>query len=443
MSNFIVNSIEMTGAGTRISYEYEVSDDIKKYFKTPFFIEYDCSVAEVPESILIIPLLANILPISWLAGFDITINTLDRQFYQAALDIKAVFIKEFPEILNHSSSLMVNQLVDNTAAYHRDKVKKDALLFSGGVDAYASYFNHQQDDMDLILIQGADIPLNDSKQWATAKKNINNEVILQQNHKHYIAMNCRDFYTYRVKELVYGGGWWGKVQHGLTLTCAVAPLAYKKGYHSLYIAATDTIGFQVFWGSMPDIDNNVRWAGTQVVHDGYHMHRLDKVESIIQNAERLEKNVNLRVCYSELNNGLNCNKCEKCYRTIFALTLFGRNPNHFGFAVDGSVYTHIEALWAKGFANEGVRYDWAPMLSLLSADNLYQFAGHNHNTERHSAEQHNTERHSAERLKDSLKVALDAPITETDSKVDKGKRAIIATFPKTFKSYLKIRELLR
>ena len=423
MSDFIVSSIKLRDSGKGVLYSYEVSDSIKKFFKEPFFIDYDVSVEGVPDSILIIPLLANVLPISWLVGFNITVDSLDEQFYQAVLEIKKVFIEEFPEISNKQSNIIFSQLERN-----HTEIKKDAMLFSSGVDAYASYFNHQQDDLDLILIKGADIPLEDTKQWETAKSNVNDEVLLRRNQKHYIAMNCRDFYSYRVKELISGGGWWGKVQHGLTLTCAVAPLAHKLGYGTVYIAATDTPDFKVFWGSMPEIDNNVKWANTHVVHDCYHMHRTEKVESIVKNTKQLNKKINLRVCYSEFNNGLNCNQCEKCYRTIFALTLFGCNPNDFGFNVDKNLYKDIEKKWEGGFVSEGIRYDWEPMLALLKTNNLYQFAGYEHSTQQ---------------LEDKLRSALLSKIVHEDSKTAKSKRIIIATFPKAFKKYLKIRGLFR
>ena len=106
MSDFIVSSIKLRNSGKGVLYSYEVSDSIKKFFKEPFFIDYDVSIEDVPDSILIIPLLANVLPISWLVGFNITVDSLDEQFYQAALEVKKVFIEEFPEISNKQSNII-------------------------------------------------------------------------------------------------------------------------------------------------------------------------------------------------------------------------------------------------------------------------------------------------------------------------------------------------
>lgn len=423
MSSFILNSIDASSSENRIRYSYEVSRDIKKYFKEDFFIEYDASVKDLPNSILMIPLLANILPIAWMVGFDIVVDSIDSSFYEAALKIKEVFSKEFPEVKNKNSTIKFKNLVENISSH-----KKNAMLFSGGVDAYASYFNHQRENMDLILIRGADIPLSDEKQWETAKKSVNDESILGSNRKHFITMNCRDFYTYKVDELMAGGSWWGSIQHGLSLICAIAPLAYKNGYQTVYIASSYTAELQIFWGSMPEIDNEIKWANTSVLHDGYHMRRVDKLESIVRNSILLDKKINLRVCYSELNNGINCSTCEKCYRTIFGLTLFNVNPNDFGFNVDYYLYSNIEKIIKRGFSTDGTKFFWRDILNTLEENNIFQFEG---------------SYYPQQRLEDELNLALSLANTEKDTKVKVFKKRLISKFPNLFKKYLKIRRKLK
>lgn len=423
MSEFILDEVKLDSSGNKVLYFYRMTDDIKKYFKEDFFSEYDIHLNGVPDSILAIPLLANILPISWLVGFDVIVNSVDKQFYDAILKIKDVFEKEFSLMSSRSSKFIFNNLEENFI-----ETKTDAMLFSGGVDAYATYFNHYQDSLDLILIQGADIPLEDHNQWELAKKHIINENILNNNNKHYIKMNCRDFYSYHVNELLPGGGWWGKVQHGLSLICAVAPLAYKNGYKNLYIAATHTPNFKIFWGSMPEIDNNIKWSNTKVIHDGYNMLRIEKVESIVHHAKLLNSSLNLRVCYSELNNGLNCNKCEKCYRTMLGLLIFQANPNEFGFNVNHNIYIDIGNKIQKGFSTKGVRRDWEAMLKPLSENNIYQFSEHEY---------------EKKQLIEKVKFALSLEIVEKLTYLDQAKRKLIAKFPRLFKKYLILRGRLK
>ena len=76
-------------------------------------------------------------------------------------------------------------------------------------------------------------------------------------------------------------GWWGSVQHGLALNGVVAPLAQKKGYENIFIASSYTDNIKITWGSTPEIDNNISWASTRVIHDGYELKRQDKLSFIV------------------------------------------------------------------------------------------------------------------------------------------------------------------
>jgi hypothetical protein len=42
-----------------------------------------------------------------------------------------------------------------------------------------------------------------------------------------------------------------------------------------------------------------------------------------------------------LNEGLNCSRCEKCYRTILAILFAGDDPNAYGFSVNGQIYCQV------------------------------------------------------------------------------------------------------
>lgn len=422
--SIVVNSIIVSESGHRVTYNYDIPKELKKYFKENFFIHYDISINNVPESILIIPFIANLLPISWFIGFDIIVDSIDEKFYRSMSSVKEIFAKEFPVINEKKSNIIANKL-----AHNNYKHTADAMLFSGGVDAYATYFRNVHKPLDLILIRGADIPLDDDRQWLTSLRSIESEHILDGNSKHYIEMNCRDFYSYYVTELIPGGGWWGKVQHGLSLTCSVAPISFVLGYKTLSIAATHNENFRVFWGSMPEIDKNTCWADTSVHHDSFDLTRLDKVKLIINNAKLLPHKLNLRVCYSEFNNGLNCSKCEKCYRTMLAFSIFGENPNDYGFKIGSNLYDDVEAIIQQGFATKGIRYNWELIYDSLKLRNdIYQFEN---------------KKYSKQQLEQSLKQSLALEIVQRVSTTDKLKRKIIGLFPNLFKIYLKIRGLMR
>lgn len=424
MVSIKVNSISLEEAGHKIKYDYDIPKQLKRYFKDDFFVRYDVSIVGVPESILVIPLVANLLPISWMLGFDIVVNEIDDKFYAGMQEVKSIFAKEFPQINQQRSHIVAEHLVSNRSEY-----KTDAMLFSGGVDAYATYFRNFHKPLDLVLIRGADISLDDDKQWQTARDSMESEQILEKNSKFYVEMNCREFYTYHVTELVAGGGWWGKVQHGLSLTCSTAPLTYMLGYGNLSIAATHNVNFRTFWGSMPEIDQNTCWADTLVHHDSFDLSRFDKVELIVKNAQQLPHNLNLRVCYSEFNNGLNCSECEKCYRTMLAIAICGDDPNKYGFNIGSDIYAKIENLVEKGFPTKGVRHAWQENYEKLTeSKSIFQFSSNSH---------------SKQKLEQKLAEGLALEIVQRTSFTNKFKRKIIGTFPNAFKVYLKIRGSMR
>lgn len=82
--------------------------------------------------------------------------------------------------------------------------------------------------------------------------------------------------------------------------------------------------------SDPTIDNTLRFANTRIIHDQYNLSRQEKVDKIVQYAEKNQQYPFLRVCWKE-EGGKNCCHCEKCYRTILGIIAAGGDPNQFGF----------------------------------------------------------------------------------------------------------------
>ena len=372
MEKLIVKAINVSNNGHRINYDYTLTAGIKKYFNLdkPFYIEFQEDISSVPESILAIPLVANLAPIAWYAGFELEIEELDEDFSNALKVIKQDFLKR--ESVNElKGDVIPKKVVQNTF-----EKSKTAMLFSGGVDAYATYIRIFDKTPDLITLLGADIQIEDQKQWTDFTNFVESEGLLKNNDKEYITANLRDFYTYQVELLLTDIGWWGKVQHGLALIGALAPLSYIKGYKEIYIASSYTDNINIEWGSTPQIDEAITWAnGVQVYHDGYDLKRQDKVDLIADFAEKADTKFKLRVCYSEKRTEFNCSYCEKCFRTIFGLILNNKNPNDYGFNVDGSVYDKMYTIFNIGSGSKGVRYFWWELMEKAkSVDQFYVFS---------------------------------------------------------------------
>ncbi len=349
-----LHQITYTDDGKRIDYDYSVEAHIQKYFdkKHPFYCKYGEDVSAVPDSITAIPFLSNMLPIAWFAGFNIEVAELDEDFYKSMELVKIEFQKQFPTY-QLEGKLIAKKLIKNTI-----EGNKSAMLFSGGVDAYATYIRVYDKTPDLVTIHGADIEIEDQSQWKDFTNFVESERLLEHNDKKYIETNVRKFYTYQVELLLKDIGWWGKVQHGLSLVGSLAPLSYLYSYTLMYIASSYTEQINIAWGSTPEIDEKISWASVKVFHDGYELQRQDKVDLITKFASNNDTNFKLRVCYSENRDEFNCSKCEKCYRTIVGIILNGKDPNNYGFEVDTNVYKNMFETLNIGGASKGLQYFW-------------------------------------------------------------------------------------
>ncbi|MFH6769261.1 hypothetical protein V8G56_10975 [Gaetbulibacter aquiaggeris] len=349
-----LNTISFSNNGKRVDYDYTASKHVQKYLnqKEAYYIKYGMDVSAVPYSILTIPFISNMLPIAWFGGFDIEVPEVDEDFYNAMKLVKEAFAKQF------SGYELTGNLITQKLVKNKIKGENTAMLFSGGVDAYATYIRIYDKTPDLVTILGADIEIEDESQWNSFTNFIENETLLAKNKKQYIETNVRSFYTYQVELLLKDIGWWGKVQHGLSLIGSLAPLSYIKSYTHIFIASSYTEAIDIAWGSTPKIDENISWAGIKVHHDGYELKRQDKVDLITKFAAKNNTDFKLRVCYSELRNSFNCSHCEKCYRTILGIILNGKNPNDYGFNVDKNIYKDIFEVLNIGGASKGMQYFW-------------------------------------------------------------------------------------
>ena len=423
-SSIVIERAWLSHAGRRINYIYEGVGQAAKFFlgRPLFYAEYEVDLSQVPESILLIPLVANLAPIAWFSGLPLEAPMLDAKFFTALGQVKAVFMNDYPEILENQSPILVESLIDNNISG-----SKHAMLFSGGVDAYATFFRHQEEGLDLISICGADIPIQDVTQWKRLVDLIDHEPLLETHSKQKIKANLRDFYTYHVSLLIPTRAWWGAVQHGLALNSLVAPLSTIRGYSRIYIASTHTEAIKIKWGSSPEIDNRIAWSNCSVHHDCYEFTRMDKIALIVSMSNRVSRGVCLRVCYSELSDGLNCSTCEKCLRTMFGLSLMGVDPSRYGFAPSRDAYSKILQIILKGFSTEGIRYLWWQFhqrMKVTPVSSIYLLG----------------EEPAYNDVFKALAVQLDRPVSV--KRLSTMKMAIIESFPRFFSLYLKIRRRL-
>lgn len=424
-----LKDVSVSEDGCMVEYCYSLGNQAIKYFKKDnFFVEYSKNVSSVPFEILSIPFLVNVMPIAWFSDFIVKIPKMDETFYNALIDYKRELEKYYPSLKDRDLNLECSIFID-TVNNVEEKPKK-AMLFSGGVDAYATYFRNKAEALDLITIHGADIKLNDEKLWLELKEYIESEVIIADEKKFYIKSNFREFITFEVDKLLPNLGWWGKIQHGIALTGLTAPLAYLNNYSHVFIASSYTRkpNYQfIVWGSMPETDNLIRWGETRIKHDAEKLTRQQKIEEIHKGVLLVKDNMSIRVCYSDYKEGVNCSVCEKCLRTIFGLMIIGANPNDYGFNVDKNIFKRLKNQVSKNFKSEGNQLFWKEIyLKALQTKSYFYF---NDRLE---------EKQDYDKILKHLAVTTNSEIEEISS-YTKLKLHIIQRLPILFNIYLKIR----
>lgn len=317
---------------------FSCTGKIDAFFKKKeMWVQYNREIDKVPGSILVIPILSNILPIAWAFNTDIYLDEVDSDFLESSEIIKKSFRSFFRRQMKTDAKIYANSVIKNKG-YNRQKI---GVLFSGGVDSVATYIRRREENPSLITIWGADIGINNEKGWEVIEKGVldfgsqNNSINL------FIKSNFREMIRYN-KLQDHIKNWWGQVQHGYALIGLCAPISYSEGMHTICIPATMSSKTPDFrWGSHPLIDNNIKWGETSAVHEGYELTRQDKFGLISEYIKTDNPLLQLRVCYKD-KSGQNCNKCEKCSRTIIGFILEGVDPNQHGFKMNNQTLENIK-----------------------------------------------------------------------------------------------------
>lgn len=330
-NRFVYDGLTISQNGRSVTYEYHITGEWKQYFKRKkFAIDYGLDVSDVPESVLIIPLLANVLPISWLCDAEIILNELESSFYDSIEEFKDGYKKMYPMLSFRG------KLIPKNIRSHTPLTKSTAaMFFSAGVDSFDTLLSHKDEKPLLITLWGSDICLTDTAGWQHMLNRIEftkrifgcNSIVVRTNFREFLRENA-------LTNLVAssGDGWWHGFQHGIGIICHALPYAYKYGFKNLYIASSFTKAQKgkITCASDPSIDEKIHFLETNVIHDGYELDRLSKVRHIVNYGKESNHFLPLHVCWEE-SGGQNCSHCEKCSRTILEIYACKGAPENYGF----------------------------------------------------------------------------------------------------------------
>lgn len=316
----------------RIEVAYEACGEWGRIFnqEEKFYVEYTSNISKTPKSIAVIPILGTFLTLTWLFDAKLVVPELDEDFYNAIPEIKKGYQTMYPH-LELKGTVEVEKIVKNEG-----KAKGSAQLFSGGADAFCTLFEHIEEKPKLISVWGADIQEKNEEGWEVVRQHIENTAKKFNLEYEIIKSNFREILSSHIhsQEVLKksGDGWWHGFQSGTGMLTLVAPYAFCRKVDKLYIASSFT---QEQWGtytcsSDPVIDNEIRFCGCQVFHDGYELNRQQKIGKICDFARVNDTDIPLRVCWKS-KEGDNCCRCEKCHRTMLEIYAEGEDPKNYGF----------------------------------------------------------------------------------------------------------------
>lgn len=323
MEQHIITSVDVSQ--DRITVE-AAADFTRDYLRGPFWVEYDsgAGLKDLPEGLAVVPFVASVAPVVWLSGMTAHVPALDRCFVEALEDIRAEFVRMYPE-LEWTGSIVPGEV---TTTVDGSVGASSAMLFSGGVDSVYSALALGADHR-LVTVQGADIALDNASGW---KAVCDQTAAFADSRGHgtaFIRSNLRSFLDAPALERRWPqvGEWWHGVQHGVGLLSLLAPLVPAGVVVISASRSEESAGRPI--GSSPELDTSLRWGGTKVVHHGFEASRQDKVEAIVAAGS---PEPHLRVCFSDhYALGTNCERCEKCLRTFAGVVVAGGDPTKYGF----------------------------------------------------------------------------------------------------------------
>jgi hypothetical protein len=349
----------------KVTCHFTYSPDLEKYFNKheQFFVEYGIDgsycvdVVNVPDSILIIPFLCNVLPIAWIVDAVIHVPEIDKAFYESIAEFKQGYIDIYPEV-NFAGTVTPGKIIENTG---NEAPGSNLTFFSGGVDAFNTLINRRAEKPVLLTLWGSDVFFNDPTGWDNVKAHVCKTAEQFGVLYLFIKSNFRKFLNEGVLSRFVSkqikAQWWHDFQCGLGLLGHAAPIAYLLNAKNIYSASSYTKGYTGrIAAASPIVEDHIRFGNSRVVHDGFELTRQDKISNICGFIKKNNIALFLRVCWVS-GGGKNCSSCEKCYRTTLGILAEGRDPNDFGLFYDkqhgrkiyrditGKIYMDIWRIW--------------------------------------------------------------------------------------------------
>lgn len=351
MNHIILNNIIIDD--NRIQYQFTASPGISHLFTSDsLWIDYNQSIKEIPESILVIPFVACMLPLMWVTDSVLWVKSLDYTFYESTFKLR----RAYQDLYSHyplKGRLVSCNIIENTVGKNSDTF----LLFGGGVDAHTSFIRNRNSVSHIVNIQGWYKTFSEKNEVADADEydisefcKRNNLIFdfIRSNFATLISVRAYEIYAKKI-----GDSLWHGFQHSMAFISICIPIAYKNGSSNIVIASSFTVGDERVCASYPTTDSEFRFATNGItVHDGFELSRQNKLDILVRYQRKINKDYPIRVCSF---NDKNCCTCEKCFRTILGLIAENADIHKFGFYINKPLVPFYQNYFKEHLALFGVQ----------------------------------------------------------------------------------------
>ena len=336
------------------------------------YVRYSEDVSEVPESILVVPLLTTLCPLAWITGTRISVETVDAAFLDSLSDLQRAYAEQYPDAPFERVDPIEYDSVVNTGSTGSDGGA--GVLFTGGVDSTTTYLNRRERKPHLITVRKEGETRENT--WAKRTRMIDAFAAENGLTAHTVETNVKSLVDKFAVNLRYrhllNDSWDRTMFFGIGYPGFTAPITYTEGLTDVYQSA-DYMPHERFPNSaQPRLVDALRWSGTTVESDAVGMTRQEKIELIGEQFAGRETAWEISSCDEGGEDSLSCNRCGTCLHTITGFLVAGYDPEEFGFAVEEGTFDRIRShVEGERFTADSVKARfWMEMQDCVDPDRV-------------------------------------------------------------------------
>lgn len=107
----------------KVQIIFKVNNILEQFFYSKcFWVEYDFNIDKIPDTILIIPFILNVLPIAWITNSNIIVDEIDGNFLNSIDEIRKAYVKMYPFICFHEINIINKKVLEKIGNNEKRKI---------------------------------------------------------------------------------------------------------------------------------------------------------------------------------------------------------------------------------------------------------------------------------------------------------------------------------